>query len=381
MPDFSAWLTARLEEVERSHLRRRLRVVDSPQMPVVRHAGRDLVNFSSNDYLGLAADDRLREAALCAVDDWGIGTGASRLISGTQRPHTMLEQAIAGFKQCDAALVFANGFAAAMGTIPALVGSGDVVILDKLSHACLVDGARMSGATIRVFPHNDVNRLESHLRWAREKFPSGNVVVITESVFSMDGDVAPLHEIVDLKERFGSWLFLDEAHAIGVIGEQGRGLAWECGVADKIEIQMGTLGKALGASGGYIAGSTSLIDWLINRARSFIFSTAPPAAVAAAATEALRIISNADGEALRHKLWGNIHRVSPAATSAIIPVPVGDEAAAVSRANELLAHGFWVPAVRYPTVPKNRARLRISVSAAHTPAQVDGLLCSLRNQQ
>lgn len=373
MPDLSGWLASRLAEVDQAQLRRRLRVVDSPQLTTVRQHGRELINFSSNDYLGLASDDRLREAALVAIDEWGVGSGASRLISGTQRPHEQLEHAIADFKSVEAALVFANGFAAAIGTIPAIVGKGDVIILDKLSHACLVDGARMSGATVRVFPHNRLQRLEDHLRWARKTHPSANILVITESVFSMDGDRAPLREIVELKERYGAWLLLDEAHAMGVIGAQGRGLAWECGVADRVELQMGTLGKALGASGGYIAGSRCLIDWLINRARAFIFSTAPPAAIAAAATVAIEIVRSEAGEHLRDRLWANIRDCSAEGESAIIPVLIGDAGEAVAASERLLDAGCWVPAVRFPTVPKGGARLRISLSAAHTADQISRL--------
>ena len=373
MPDLSSWLGSRLAEVDQAQLRRRLRVVDSPQLTVVQENGRELINFSSNDYLGLASDDRLREAALVAIDDWGVGSGASRLISGTQRPHEQLEHAIADFKSVEAALVFANGFAAAIGTIPAIVGKGDVIILDKLSHACLVDGARMSGAVVRVFPHNRLQRLEDHLRWARKTYPSANILVITESVFSMDGDRAPLREIVELKDRYGAWLLLDEAHAMGVIGAQGRGLAWECGVADRVELQMGTLGKALGASGGYIAGSRCLIDWLINRARAFIFSTAPPAAIAAAATAAIEIVRSEVGDQLRDRLWANIRECSSDAESAIIPVLIGDAGEAVAASERLLDAGCWIPAVRFPTVPKGGARLRISLSAAHTADQISRL--------
>lgn len=377
MADLSQWLTQRLAEVEAANLRRTLRVLESPQQPVIRQDGCERINFSSNDYLGLATHPALRIAASDAIDRWGVGAGASRLISGTQLPHQELEQELAAFKATEAALVFSTGFAAAMGAIPAMVGSGDVVILDKLSHACLVDGARMSGATLRVFPHNHMGRLEEQLRWAREKFPNGNVLVITESVFSMDGDRAPVREIVELKDRFGAWLMLDEAHAIGVIGDQGRGLAFDAGVADRVELQMGTLGKALGASGGYLCGSRPLIDWLINRARSFIFSTAPSASVCAAASAALRIVPSEDGRTLQAALWNHISRLSHSAESAIIPVMIGDEAMAVKSAEYLYAYGIWVPAVRFPTVPRGKARLRISVSAAHTSDQIDLLKSAL----
>jgi glycine C-acetyltransferase/8-amino-7-oxononanoate synthase len=284
------FLAEKLEEISRRSLRRHLQALEGPQGIKVRRDGRELLNFSSNDYLGLANHPALRDAAMAEWDMGGFGSGASRLVCGTLSAHEELEAAIADFKRTPAALSFSSGYAAALGTIPALCGAGDVVILDKLSHACLVDGARLSGATIRVFHHNDLGKLESHLRWAREKHPRARVLVVSESVYSMDGDLAPVVEMVSLKERFGAWLLLDEAHAVGVLGEEGRGLADREGVADRIDIQMGTLGKALGAHGAYICGSEALREFLINSARSFIFSTAQPAPVAAAAREALAVV-------------------------------------------------------------------------------------------
>jgi 8-amino-7-oxononanoate synthase len=377
MSDLDGWLGERLEEIERANLRRRLRRLDSAQGPVVCVAGRDVVNFSSNDYLGLAADPRLRDAAAAALAEFGAGSGSSRLICGTQGPHAALEAALARFKRTEAALTFATGHAAAVGTIPALVGAEDVIILDKLCHACLVDGARLSGATIRVFPHNHLEKLERLLHWARENYAKARVLVVTESIFSMDGDLAPLREIVALKDRFGAWLLVDEAHGVGVLGPEGRGLAAELGVADRVEIQMGTLGKALGASGGAICGSARLIDYLINRARSFIFSTAPPPAAAAAAAEAVRLLESGEAAPLREKLWANLASFAPDAVSAIVPRIIGDEAAAVAAAERLLEAGFLVPAVRYPTVARGTARLRITLSAAHSPAQVNALATAL----
>ena len=233
--------------------------------------GRQLVNFSSNDYLGLAADPILRKAAIAAIEEFGVGAGASRLISGTQSPHVALESALARWKRAPAALCFSSGYAAAVGTLPALASKQDVVILDKLCHASLIDGARLSGATLRVFPHNHLGKLESHLDWARREHPQARRIVVTESIFSMDGDRAPLGELVELKKRFHALLLLDEAHAIGVLGPNGRGLAAELGLETEVDVQMGTLSKALGVSGGYICGSRSLIDWLINRALLYFF--------------------------------------------------------------------------------------------------------------
>ncbi len=284
----------------RAHaLHRKLREIGSAQGPEVRIVGQELVNFSSNDYLGLANDIRLREAAKAAIDEFGVGAGASRLISGTQSPHVRLEAALANWKETQAALSFSSGYAAAIGTIPALVGKQDVVLLDKLSHASLIDGARLSSAILRVFPHNHLGKLESHLNWAQREHPGKRILIVTESVFSMDGDRAPLAQLIDLKKRFSALLLLDEAHAIGVIGTNGRGLAAELGVADDVDVQMGTLSKALGVSGGYICGSRSLVEWLVNRARSFIFSTAPPPAVAAAAVAAVEFICSDEGEERR----------------------------------------------------------------------------------
>lgn len=268
---FDAFLSDALEEIELAGLTRRLTPLETPQLPLVRRGDVMVVNFSSNDYLGLATHPALRDAAMGEWERGGFGSGASRLICGTMTAHEELEVSIARFKRTPAALAFHSGYAAALGTIPAICGKDDVIIMDKLSHACLIDAARLSGAVFRVFPHNDLNKLESHLAWASRKHPQARVLIVVESVYSMDGDLAPLKEIVDLKERYGAWLFLDEAHAVGVLGPSGGGLAEEVGMGDRIEVQMGTLGKALGAHGAYVAGSRVLRDYLINRARSFIF--------------------------------------------------------------------------------------------------------------
>lgn len=364
-------------------LHRKLREIATPQGPEVRIVGRQLVNFSSNDYLGLAADPILRQAAIEAIEEFGVGAGASRLISGTQSPHVVLETTLARWKGAPAAISFSSGYAAAVGTLPALASKHDVVILDKLCHASLIDGARLSGATIRVFPHNHPGKLESHLEWARREHPEAQVLIVTESVFSMDGDRAPLRELVELKKRFGATLLLDEAHAIGVIGPQGRGLAAELGLEGEIDLQMGTLSKSLGVSGGYICGSRNLIDWLINRARSFIFSTAPPPALAAAATAAIRFLATPEGKARRETLWRRILQLRKnlpegdgsfgKPSAAIIPWMIGHEHRALDLANALQQEGLFVPAIRYPTVARGAARLRITLSALHTEAQIDAL--------
>ena len=372
-----------LQALRAQSLHRKLREIGTAQGPEIQIVGQRLVNFSSNDYLGLANDPLLRDAATAAIAEFGLGAGASRLISGTQSPHVRLETALAKWKGTPAALCFSSGYAAAVGTIPALAGKHDVVALDKLCHASLIDGAKLSGATIRVFPHNHLGKLESHLDWARRERPDGRVVIVTESVFSMDGDRAPLRELVGLKKRFQALLLLDEAHAIGVVGPQGRGLAAAENLTREIDVQMGTLSKALGVSGGYICGSRSLIDWLLNRSRSFIFSTAPPPALAAAAQAAIEFLETERGEERRQRLWQRIETLRRSLIesgvahfpigekgSAIHPLIVGGEEAAIDLSRSLQAEGFLVPAIRYPTVAKNEARLRITVTAAHEEDQI-----------
>jgi 8-amino-7-oxononanoate synthase len=374
-----------LQALRAGSLDRNLREIESAQGPEIEIAGRRLINFSSNDYLGLANDSRLREAAIAAIGEFGVGAGASRLISGTQSPHLRLERALAKWKGTEAALCFSSGYAAALGAIPALVGKNDVIVLDKLCHASLIDGAKLSGAVLRVFPHNHLGKLESHLEWARRERASKRILIVTESVFSMDGDRAPLRDLVELKKRFGALLMLDEAHAIGVIGPNGRGLAAEGNSSEDVDVQMGTLSKALGASGGYISGSRNLIEWLINRARSFIYSTAPPPAIAGAALAAVDFLASPEGEQRRLLLWKKINlmqqllphtelnRTGNATSSAIFPWIVGDEQAALKLASALQSEGFLVPAIRYPTVAKASARLRITVSALHEEDQIRSL--------
>ncbi len=354
----------------------------------VELAGGRLVNFSSNDYLGLADDPILREAAKAAIDQYGVGAGASRLVSGTRPAHTRLEEKLARFKGAEAALTFSSGYAAA-GVIGAVVDRQDVLILDKLCHACLVDAARASGAILRVFPHGNLSRLEDHLHWARREHADARVLVVTEAVFSMDGDRAPLAEIVELKRAHGALLLLDEAHSVGVIGRHGRGLAAELNLESEVDIQMGTLSKALGVSGGYICGKRSLIELLVNRARPFIYSTAPPPALAAAAEAAVDFLASEEGERRRLTLWQGIRLLgsqlpppparrdgeqpAPAAKdggSAIFPWIVGAEADAVDFSSWLAKKGFFAPAIRYPTVAKGAARLRLTVTARHRPEQI-----------
>ena len=380
-------IEAQLADLKSRSLLRRLRTIDSPQQTVIQTGGRELVNFSSNDYLGLAAEPALREAAKSAIDEFGVGAGASRLICGTLPPHVRLEQKLAEFKRTRAAIAFSSGYATALGAIGALAGKDDVVILDKLSHASLIDGARLSGATVRVFPHNHVGKLESHAKWAREEQPDSRILIVTESVFSMDGDVAPLAEILEIKARFGAFLLLDEAHAVGVLGDHGRGLADKLGVADQVDLQMGTLSKAIGVSGGYICAGHGIVDLLVNRSRSFIFSTAPPPPIAAAAAAAIEFLMSDAGATRVQKLRANLDQFAAelpagllgntAPQSAIIPIMLGGEETALAASQWLFESGYFVPAIRYPTVAKGSARLRVTLSAAHTPEQISGLCKTL----
>ncbi len=381
---FAAEIQHRLDALRVAGLHRELRRVASPQGRQIEIAGRELLNFSSNDYLALAKHPALVEAAAKAARDFGAGAGASRLICGSLAPFHELEEAIAAFKGTEAALTFSTGYAAALGTITALLGKDDIIIVDKLVHACIVDAAKLGGAKLRVFAHNHLADLEEKLRWASENKTAGQTLVVTESIFSMDGDAAPLREIVALKEKYGAWLMVDEAHATGLYGPNRRGLAEALGVSDRIEIQMGTLGKALGASGGYVCGSRMLVDYLVNRARSFIFSTAPVPAAAAAATAAIKLVQSAEGKTLNEQLWQRavefkfaIRNPQSAIESPIIPLILGDESAAVAAATKLREQGLFVPAIRYPTVARGAARLRVTLTAAHTSDDVATLTRAL----
>ncbi len=392
MNDFTAELRRRLDEIRGQGLYRELRRVNSPQSPRITLDGNSLLNFSSNDYLGLADHPLLKQAAVKAVEQFGSGSGASRLICGSLAPHHELESALAEFKQTESALSFSSGYATAIGALCALAGKEDVLILDKLVHASIIDAARLSGAKLRIFAHNDLNELEDILRWFRNR-PAAETarrpraLIVTESVFSMDGDLAPLREIVALKEQYGAWLMVDEAHATGILGPGRRGLADELSLSNRIEIQMGTLGKALGSAGGYICGPRELTDYLVNRARSFIFSTAPVPAAAAAARAAVQLVQSSEGAARREQLWSRVNQLKTSlaplgwdlsrVNSAIIPLVIGPESAAMDASAALRKAGIFVPAVRYPTVARGQARLRLTLTASHTTEDVDTLLAAL----
>ena len=369
-----------LSELKSAGLLRVLRDVECLPGGMARLAdGREAVNLASNDYLGLAHHPSLAEAFSRAVRDEGVGAMASRLVTGTRREHSCLEEALAALKGTEAAVSFSSGYATSLGVIASIADREDTVLMDKLSHASLIDGARLS-----TFLHNDMESLRKKLQHLRDANPSGGILVVTESVFSMDGDRAPLREIVRLKDEFGALLLVDEAHGFGVLGEHGAGLAEELGVSSRIDFQMGTLSKAAGVSGGYVACSRAWADVMVNSARSLIYSTAPPPALAAAALAAVEVIRSGEGKELRRRVSVLANSLSAALgmpgrpLSSIFPVVVGENDAALAAADALLEQGFLAPAIRYPTVPRGTARLRITVTAAHESGQVTRLGTALK---
>ena len=368
-----------LAELDREGLRRARRVLDSPQGPVVREGGRELVNFASNDYLGLANHPRIVAAAREALDRFGFGAGASPIVVGHSRAHEEAEAAFARFTGLPRALLFPSGYAANLGILAALADRSAAVFGDRLNHACLVDGALLSRAQFHRYPHGDLAALDALLAQSK----AGVRVIATDTVFSMDGDVAPLAELLALAERHDAWLVLDDAHGIGVLGG-GRGSLAEFALASPRIVYMATLGKALGGYGAFVAGDAEVIEWLMQRARTYVFSTALPPAAAAVATAALALI-DADPSIVRalHARIGEFRRAceaqgvaAPSAT-AIQPVIVGESARAVALSARLREAGLLVPAIRPPTVPQGTARLRISLSAAHTRVQVETLVSAL----
>lgn len=362
-----------LAQLATQGLLRSLRPLGSATGPQVIRENRELHNFASNDYLGLASHPALAGAWIEGITRYGSGSAASRLVSGTLPPHETLEAELAEAKSAEAALVFSSGFATAVGGIPSIVGAKDTVIVDKLCHASLIDGAKLSGATLRVFPHNDLGKLRRLLVSLRAKNASGRVLVVTESIFSMDGDVCPLRELVEIVEEFGALLWLDEAHSFGVLGNTGMGLAETLGVQNRVTFQMGTFSKAAGLSGGYVASSRPWIDLMVNRARAFIYSTAPPPALAHATLASLRLIRSKEGAMLREALRRNIDLLAADHPSAIIPVILGSNESALQASRELDSEGYLIPAIRYPTVPRGHARLRVSLSAAHDSETINSL--------
>jgi len=377
-------LAGELETLRRAGLERTLRRTERRDGATVLVDGVRLVDFASNDYLGLAGDRRVADAARAALAHEGVGGAAARLIAGNHPAHERLEHELAALKRTESALLFPSGYAANTGVIPALAGPRDVVYSDALNHASLVDGGRLSRADIRRFPHADVGALAGLLASDSGRYRRSLIVV--DGVFSMDGDVFPLAELVPLARQFGAWTYVDDAHATGVLGEGGRGSAPACGVEGEIDVVMGTLGKALGTAGAFVAGSETLIRFLRHRARTFVFTTASPPALAVAALEALRVAADEpwrrerlrdNAARLRSGLASLGYRAAGAPDGHIVPVVLHDAERTIAAGDALRRAGFLAGAVRPPTVPAGSSRLRLSVSAVHTPGQVDSLLDAL----
>jgi len=362
-----------LDELREEGLFRSMRLIQGRQSGRVVLDGQEVLLLCSNDYLGLTGHPALKEAAIRAVERYGTGSGASRLVSGNMEPHRELEGRIASFKGTEAALLFNSGYGANTGIIPAIAGRGDVVFSDRLNHASIVDGALLSRARLVRYPHNDVTALA---RAMADTETSGRRLIVSDGVFSMDGDLARLAELVTLKREFGALLMVDDAHGTGVLGERGRGSAELCRVIDEIDIHMGTFGKALGSFGAYGAASREIIDYLVNRARSFIFSTALPPAVASASIAALGLVDSEEGAILRKRLSDNADFFRSAlresgfdtmgSESQIIPILVGEAGPTMEFSGQLLAEGIFVQGIRPPTVPAGSCRLRCTVMATHT---------------
>jgi 8-amino-7-oxononanoate synthase len=364
-------LSADLDQLKAAHLHRRMRRTESPPGPREVIDSRRMLVFGSNNYLGLATHPKVREAAQEATETWGAGASGSRLMSGNLDLHESLERDLADFKHTEAALLFSSGYAANLGSIPALVGPGDLILSDKLNHASLIDGCRLSRAELRIYDHVDGDHVRE-LLYDRSRFR--RCLIVTDGVFSMDGNLAPLTELQPIAAEHGAWLYIDDAHGAGVLGGSGRGTLEYFGMQPGNTIQMGTLSKALGSEGGYIAGSRILIDYLRNTARSFIFTTAPSPAPVAAARAALRLL-RAEPERREQLTLNSGHMRAllsqrgltvPYGVTPIIPVHIGSSEHALAVSARLEEAGVWAPAIRPPTVPDGAARLRLSVMATHT---------------
>ncbi len=370
-----AWLAAELEDLRQHHLLRGLSYFETAPEPEIVYQGRRFLLLASNNYLGLAADPRVVSAATEAVRRYGASTAASRLVSGSTTLHRELESELAALKGAEAAIVFSSGYLANLGTIGALVGPGDVIFCDRLNHASIVDAAFLSRARLVVYHHADPDHLAALL----ERHTGRRRLIVTDSVFSMDGDLAPLPALCDLAERWGCMLMVDEAHATGVLGARGAGAVDALGVRGRVPIVMGTLSKALGSVGGFVAGSRRLVDFLRNRARTFMFDTALAPSAVGAAIAALRVARVEEERRARlRQMIALLHdelvdlgyEVLPP-DAAILPVLVGDSDAALDLAVALRERGVWAPAIRPPAVPRGTARVRVTLMATHTPAQLE----------
>jgi glycine C-acetyltransferase len=368
-----SYLREQLDDLKASGRYFQLRVLEGEQKPFAHFDGKDVINLSSNNYLGLTTHRTLRRAAIAAIRRYGVGAGAVRTIAGTMRPHVELEQQIAQFKGTEACVVFQSGFTANAGTVAAILGKDDLILSDELNHASIIDGCRLSKATIKVFKHRDVADCERLCR-ETENWP-GHKLLITDGVFSMDGDIAPLPELCALGEKYNCIMMVDDAHASGVLGRNGRGTVDHLGCHGLVDIQVGTLSKAIGSMGGYVCGSRDLIEFLYHRARPFLFSTGHPPSVIASCQAAFTLLDLPEGERLVKKLWSNTNffqtrlqelGFSIGATQApITPIHVGDAAKAFEFSKRLFEAGVFAPAVGSPTVPEGKARLRAIVTATH----------------
>jgi glycine C-acetyltransferase len=383
-----AYLDDEVTALRERHLYRALRVMSSAQGPIVSIDEQRLISLSSNDYLGLTHHPRLREAALAAVREFGVGSGAVRTIAGTMSMHEALEAELAEFKGTPAVLTFQSGFTANTGVIPTITGETDLIVSDSLNHASIIDGMRLSKAPRKVYPHADVDALAAILDEAVERGREGTgepyrlILVVTDGVFSMDGDIAPLPGIVEAAESAGAAVFVDDAHASGVLGRDGRGSVDHFGLHGRVAIQVGTLSKAVGALGGYVAGSTALREILTQRARPFLFSTSHPPAVVAACREALRVMQ--EEPELHERLWSNTRRFKAElgrlgfdtgrSETPITPVMMGDPETAMRFSDRLMGEGVFAQPVVFPTVALDQARIRTIVTAAHAPDQLDQAL-------
>jgi glycine C-acetyltransferase len=383
-----AFIDAEIDDLKAKHLYRPLRVMSAAQGPTTVVDGREVISLSSNDYLGLTHHPRLRDAALAAISEFGVGSGAVRTIAGTMAEHEQLEADLAAFKGVEAVLTFQSGFTANTGVIPTITGEADLIVSDALNHASIIDGMRLSKAPRKVFPHKDVAALREILHEAAEHGrPDGSgpyrlILVVTDGVFSMDGDIAPLPGIVEAAEEVGAAVYVDDAHASGVLGRNGRGSVDHFGLHGRVDVQVGTMSKAMGVLGGYVAGSHALRDLLIQRARPFLFSTSHPPADAAACREAIRVM---DDEPWRiERLWATTKRFKAElnrlgfdtgrSETPITPIIVGDSEAAIRFSGRLFEEGVFATAVVFPTVALDQARLRAIVTAALTDEHVDRAL-------
>ncbi|AEU38561.1 glycine C-acetyltransferase [Granulicella mallensis] len=380
-----AHLSAQLDDLRARGTYFRLRVLEDEQASVCHYDGREVINLASNNYLGLCNHPKLREAAIAATEKYGVGSGAVRTIAGTMRIHMELEEKIAAFKGVEACVVFQSGFAANAGTVSSILGKEDFILSDELNHASIIDGARLSRAKIKVFRHKDVAHAEELLKEIQNE--PGRKLVITDGVFSMDGDIGPVAQLCDLCDKYGAIMMVDDAHASGVLGRNGRGSVDHFGCTQRVDVQVGTLSKAIGALGGYVCGSRDLIDYLYHRARPFLFSTSHPPSVAATCIAAFDLLES-EPERIE-RLWSNTRyfqeqlkiagfdiggKTTPASETPITPILIGDGRKTMDFSRALFEQGLMATGIAFPTVPEGKARIRCIMTSEHTRQQIDQAL-------